>query len=213
MELEEKIQRAANKVMTKFQGGLEIKNLDSVEAIEAEIKILQSKLEFYKELERTKTPVEEAYKKVFGYYPVTDVGDAYWEYFQNGYKQAQKDYKVGEYQETVEEPEEKEVKKESWMDKPVEELVKVLEKNPPEFLRFQLSSSLEDRIYKWWNTCFVQHPEWSMEECVEDLLDIIELFLPHSQSHEGTQRIETIIAVDTHNELLQKIKSKLRNKK
>ena len=40
------------KQMTKFEGGLEIKNLNSVEAIEAEIKLLQSKLEFYEELEK-----------------------------------------------------------------------------------------------------------------------------------------------------------------
>ena len=61
-----------------------------------QIKVKQKKL---KELEQTKSPAEEAYKKVYGYYPVTDIGDAYWEYFQNGYKQAQKDYKVGEFQE------------------------------------------------------------------------------------------------------------------
>lgn len=75
--------------------------MDSVESIEAQIKMLQSKLKFYKELENHKTPCEIAYKKVFGYYPVTDIGDGYWEYFQNGYKQAQKDYKVGEFQEPV----------------------------------------------------------------------------------------------------------------
>lgn len=74
--------------------------MDSVKSIEAQIKMLQSKLEFYKEVEKTPpSSVEEAYKKVFGCYPQTDVGDGYWEYFQNGYKQAQKDYKVGENQE------------------------------------------------------------------------------------------------------------------
>ena len=40
---------------------------------------------------KPKSPVEEAYKKVFGYYPVTDVGDAYWEYFQNGYNAAKEE--------------------------------------------------------------------------------------------------------------------------
>ena len=37
-----------------------------------------------------RTPAEEAYKKVFGYYPVTDIGDAYWEYFQKGFEASQK---------------------------------------------------------------------------------------------------------------------------
>jgi hypothetical protein len=35
--------------------------LNSVESIKAEIKVLQSKLEFYEELEKTKSPAEEAY--------------------------------------------------------------------------------------------------------------------------------------------------------
>lgn len=80
-----------------------ISKMTEKEKIEGEIKILQKKLSLLEELSKTKTPVEEGYKKVFGYYPVTDIGDAYWEYFQKGYKSAQEDYKVGEFQE----PEEK----------------------------------------------------------------------------------------------------------
>jgi hypothetical protein len=95
----------------------------------------------------------------------------------------------------------------------VNRMLKEWETDPPSFLRFELSRSLEDRIYKWWETCFVYHPEWSMEECVEDLLDIITLFLPAEQSAEGSQNIDTVVAVEAHNELLRKIKSKLRNKK
>ena len=81
-----------------------ISKMTEKEKIEGEIKILQKKLSFLEELEKTKSPYEEGYKKVFGYYPVTDIGDAYWEYFQKGYEQAQKDYKVGEYQEPEKEP-------------------------------------------------------------------------------------------------------------
>ena len=108
-----------------------------------------------------------------------------------------------------------EVKKEqeSWMNKPMNELVEILNKNPPDCLKFEMGKTLEDRIYKWWTTCFTTKCEWSMEECLDDLLDIIELFLPREQSHEGTQNVNTIFAVEAHNELLQKIKSKLRNKK
>jgi len=92
------------KQMTKFEGGLEIKNLNSVEAIEAEIKLLQSKLEFYKELEKTKSPVEEAYKKVYGAYPpttpsVSNFEDNRWRDFQNGYN-------ASKVSETPQEPEE-----------------------------------------------------------------------------------------------------------
>lgn len=74
---------------------------NEIEKTKSEIDVLTAKLELLKEMENYKSPCEIAYKKVYGYYPVTDVGDAYWEYFQKGYEQSQKDYKVGEYQEPV----------------------------------------------------------------------------------------------------------------
>ena len=104
--------------------------------------------------------------------------------------------------------------KESWMNKSDEELVAILEKNPPEFLKFVMGKTLEQIIERWWCDTFTgPHEKWSMEECIDDLIDQIELFLPRSQSSEGTQNIDTVVAVEAHNELLQKIKSKLRNKK
>ena len=103
---------------------------------------------------------------------------------------------------------------ESWMDKPVEELVAILEKNPPDCLKFVMGKTLEQIIERWWCDTFTgPHEKWTMEECIDDLIDQIELFLPRSQSSEGTQNIDTVVAVEAHNELLQKIKSKLRNKK
>ena len=103
---------------------------------------------------------------------------------------------------------------ESWMDKPVEELVAILEKNPPDCLKFVMGKTLEQSIERWWCDTFTgTHEKWSMEECIDDLIDRIELFLPRSQSAEGTQSVYTEVAVEAHNELLQKIKSKLRNKK
>ena len=104
--------------------------------------------------------------------------------------------------------------KESWMDKSDEELVAILEKNPPDCLKFVMGKTLEQIIERWWcDTFTVSHGKWSMEECIDDLIDQIELFLPRSQSAEGTQSVYTEVAVEAHNELLQKIKSKLRNKK
>jgi hypothetical protein len=242
---------------------LEIKNLNSVESIKAEIKVLQSKLEFYEELEKTKSSVEEAYKRWMGEYPPTtpsvdSTDDIRWRAYQMGYNASQKSEKEQQMKELIREsvkwceehreesaedylrpktPEqtEKSLKeafvkaqqteewketqrkidapKESWMNKSDEELVAMLEKNPPDCLRFELSPSLEDRIYKWWETCFVHHPEWSMEECVEDLLDIIELYLPRFQSASGSQSLGVEDMVEGFNDCLKKIKSKLRNKK
>ena len=216
---------------------------------------------------KPKSPAEEAFKRVYGYFPTEpnwDDDEVRWESFQKGYnaskvietpqepeKEPEKwdvvresvkwceehqnesveDYlkphtpeqtekllreafqKVQQTEEWKETQRKIDAPKESWMNKSDEELVAMLEKNPPKCLEFQLGKSLEDRIYKWWETCFVHHPEWSMEECVEDLLDIITLFLPGEQNSEGTQNIDTVVAVEAHNELLQKIKSKLRNKK
>ena len=83
---------------------LETEKMDSVESIEAQIKVLQSKLEFYKELEKTPSPVEEAFKDNYGVYPnelkTTDDFNC-WKSFKRGYTAAQKDYKVEEHQEPV----------------------------------------------------------------------------------------------------------------
>ena len=166
-----------------------------------------------------KSPVEAAYKRVFGAYPPTDPSvhnfdDNQWFAFQKGYSCGYGDG-LENSNEISKKPVEKQSKTltESWMNKPMNELVEILNKNPPDCLKFQMGKTLEDRIYKWWTTCFTTKCEWSMEECLDDLLDIIELFLPREQSHEGTQNVNTIFAVEAHNELLQKIKSKLRNKK
>jgi hypothetical protein len=84
---------------------------NEIEEVKAQIKVLQAKLELLKEMEKHKTPCEEAYKRVYTYYPVTDITDPCWDgstwtHFANGYKSAQEDYKVGEFQPTPQEPEE-----------------------------------------------------------------------------------------------------------
>jgi hypothetical protein len=98
----------------------------------------------------------------------------------------------------------------SWMNKPMNELVEILNKNPPDCLKFQMGKTLEDRIYKWWTTCFTTKCEWSMEECLDDLLDIIELFLPREQSSAGSQSLGVDDMVEGFNDCLKQIKGKLR---
>jgi hypothetical protein len=71
-------------------------NEEEIEKVKAQIKVLEKKLSFLEELEKTKTPCEEAFKRVYGFYPETYEDS--WSAFQDGYIAAQKDYKVGEFQ-------------------------------------------------------------------------------------------------------------------
>ena len=76
--------------------------MTEIEKTEGEIKVLQAKLELLKEMENHKTPCEIAYKRVYGFYPETYEDS--WSSFQDGYIASQKDYKVGEFQPTPQEP-------------------------------------------------------------------------------------------------------------
>ena len=72
-----------------------------IEKTKKEIEVLTAKLELLKEIEKHKTPVEEAYKR---WYPSSTPGVSYfddnmWSAFQKGYKSAQQDYKVEEPEE------------------------------------------------------------------------------------------------------------------
>ena len=70
--------------------------MTEIEKTEGEIKVLQAKLELLKEMEKHKTPVEEAYKEWWGQYPAIkengdewDDDDVRWDAFQMGYNASQ----------------------------------------------------------------------------------------------------------------------------
>jgi hypothetical protein len=88
--------------------------MTEIEKTEGEIKVLQAKLELLKEMENHKTPAEEAFKRVYCRYP--DKYDSSWDIFEKGYARAQKDYKVGEYEPTSQEPEELKTLYQMWND-------------------------------------------------------------------------------------------------
>ena len=202
---------------------LEIKNLNSVESIKAEIKVLQSKLEFYEELEKQPLTLFDVIRNLgYSVDMCDEIVDAVEEFekskekemIKRNLKTSLQELANGDVRPIDDVVRETKNQKESWMDKSDEELVAILEKNPPDCLKFVMGKTLEQIIERWWcDTFTVSHGKWSMEECIDDLIDQIELFLPRSQSSEGTQNIDTVVAVEAHNELLQKIKSKLRNKK
>ena len=81
---------------------------NEIEELKAQLKVLQSKLSFLEELEKTKSPVEEAFKDWMGVYPPTNpsvdnIFDIRWRAFQKGYNAA---YEEKVSQEPEEEPEE-----------------------------------------------------------------------------------------------------------
>jgi hypothetical protein len=110
---------------------------NEIEKTKQEIEVLTAKLELLKEMEKHKSPCEEAYKRVYGFYPETYEDS--WSAFQDGYIASQKDYKVGEYQ-----PKEKEQK---W--DVVRESVKWCEEHPDESVEDYLTPQKRgERVHK-----------------------------------------------------------------
>lgn len=82
--------------------------MTATEDLKAQIKVLTAKLALLEEMDKHKSPAEEAYRRLYGEYPMTNITDTCWDgstwtTFLKGYKSAQEDYKVGEFQEEPEE--------------------------------------------------------------------------------------------------------------
>jgi hypothetical protein len=80
---------------------------ETIQQTKEDIALLQEKLKKLEELDRVKTPVEEAYKRVYGNYPDTGIcnGMSYvwWDVFCKGYNASKEDCKVEE-ESTPQEP-------------------------------------------------------------------------------------------------------------
>ena len=203
-------------------------NEEEIEKVKAQIKVLEKKLSFLEELEKTKSPVEKAYKDVYGMYPITDCmsgGDmdyVSWDAFQAGYNAAYEE-KVSETAQERGERVHKDV------ERCVRESVKWCEENPnkdpldwlkpqtPEQVSDGLkeafreavkqgivsstkSKTLTDIIYRWWEDVFTTHSDWDMETSIEDLVDQIQLWLPKEHDTNSYK----------WNECIRTIKEKLR---
>ena len=99
-----------------------------------------------------RSPVETAYKRVFGEYPPTDPSvhnfdDNQWFAFHRGYSCG--------YGDCLENS--NEISK------------KIVEKQ---------SKTLTDILYRWWDDVFTTHSDWDAETSIEDLVDQIEQWLP-----------------------------------
>lgn len=70
--------------------------------------------------------------------------------------------------------------------------------------------NLTDIIWNWWENVFRTNSDWSAENSIEHLVDLIEAFLPKPQSADGSQNVYVECAVEGYNDAIKQIKSKLR---
>lgn len=98
-------------------------------------------------------------------------------------------------------------------DEVVNSLIEKWKENPLDFLKFEMSISLEELITDWWWDVHGGIKDgWSVDSCVADLCERVREWLPAEHSADGSQNIDVITAVGAENQLLQKIKAKLRSK-
>jgi hypothetical protein len=95
------IEKDFQQLMEQAYGPLgEKQQMTELEEVKAQLKVLEKKLSFLEELEKTKSPVEEAFKDWMGEYPPTTpsvdgIDDIRWKAFQMGYNSS-KEKKVSE---------------------------------------------------------------------------------------------------------------------
>ena len=137
--------------------------MTEIEKTEGEIKVLQAKLELLKEMEKHKTPVEEAYKEWWGQYPAIkengdewDDDDVRWDAFQMGYNASQ------------------EPKKEQKWDV-VRESVKWCEEHPDEsvedYLKPQTPEQVADGLKEAFREAIKQGVVSSVDKPKDDFMD------------------------------------------
>ena len=172
--------------------------MTEIEELKAQIKVLEKKLSFLEELEKTKSPCEKAFKEFYGAYPITDIADTSWDsdgwvYFEAGYNAAQKDYKVGEFQEQEEQKWDAVRESVKWCEEhPDKDPLDCLKPQTPEETEQSLkeafreavkqgvvsstkSPTLYDVIAEWWEYL---EDTLNMENSIQDLVNDIEEWLP-----------------------------------
>jgi hypothetical protein len=154
--------------------------MTEIEKTEGEIKVLQAKLELLKEMENHKSPAEEAYKRVYGWYPDTGIcnGISYvwWDVFCKGYNASKEDCKVEE------EP------------KPMDDVIdRLLEKY---------------KSQKLWN--MVRNELGYSIDCCDEIVDLVERWILDEQSAAGSQNVDVELLVEGFNDCVRKMKEMLR---
>jgi hypothetical protein len=165
-----------------------------IEKTEAEIKVLQKKLELLKEIETHKSPVEKAYKDWWGQYPELETDSKYddtrWQGFQAGFQAA--------YEEKIKE------------DDYYNEVECDEKDNPASYITDEVVNRLVEKhkSQKLWNILSNKY-DYISATC-DDIVSAVEEWLPKEQSAAGSQNVDTELLVDGFNDCLRKIKEMLR---
>jgi hypothetical protein len=171
--------------------------MNEIQKTEGEIKVLEAKLSLLKELSKTKSPVEEAYKRVFGAYPPTDPSvhnfdDNQWFAFQKGYScgygdglENSNDFAIPK--KIVDKPEEKQPN-------PMDEVVnRLVEKHKSQ----KLCNMVRDKLGYSFNCC-------------DEIVDLVEKWILDEQISSGSQNVNTELLVDGFNDCVRKMREMLR---
>ena len=166
--------------------------MNEIQQTKEDIAILQEKLKKLEELEiqKSKTPVERAFYRVYGYYPLFDT-DGYQRFvigYDAGYEEAVKNNK--NFESTPQTPEQVEQGLRDAMKQAKED--GVFDEPKPETL-YEALTNIE------YIGC-----------CYDDILDAVRCWLPKEQSAKGSQNVYVECTVDGFNDCLDKIKSKLK---
>jgi hypothetical protein len=169
-----------------------------IEKTEAEIKVLQKKLELLKEIEKHKSPIKEAYKDWWGQYPELETDSEYdemrWQGFQAGFQAAYEE-KVREDDDVVDEPYRN--VKAYWDEKDDPNLQKIIDKMVEERKSKKLRNMLKVQL------------DYDGMVC-DDIVDIVEDWILEEQNASGSQNVNTELLVEGFNDAIRKMKEMLR---
>ena len=166
--------------------------MTEIEKVKAEIKVLEAKLSLLEEIEKHKSPVEEAYKDWWGQYPELETDWQYdvtrWHGFQAGFLAA--------YEEKVREDD-------------YYNEVECDEKDNPKPMDDVIGRLVEKyKSQKLWN--MMRNELGYSIDCCDEIVDLVEKWLPKEQSAAGSQNVNTELLVDGFNDCLRQMKEKLR---
>ena len=212
------IEKDFQNLMEQVYGPLNKDKMTEIEELKAQIKVLEKKLSFLEELEKTKSPAEEAYKDWWGEYPELETDGEFdetrWLGFRAGYNAAYEE-KVSEWEPTPQTPEQvSDGLKEAFREAIEQGVVSSVEKPRKsrdalddmlnEMVEKHKGQTLTELIHQWWEDIFTG------ETSIADLVDQIEEWLPKEQSAAGSQNVYVECTVEGFNDALNKIKRKLR---